>query len=185
MPTPEKQQQLTKIRQLLDQSGGVYFADFSRLPATEMSALRRKLRKESIRLFVAKNRLTRRALIETGLTVELATIMRGPTALVLAPSGEPYAPARRLKELTEQYKDCQIKGAYVEQTLYAAGQFATLANMPTRSESQSQLVGVLMSPVQQLVMVLDGVIRGLLASLEELKSKKESQVTDQQLEVTS
>jgi len=174
MPTQKKIEQVAKIKQLVERAGGVYFADFSKLGASEVSGLRRKLKKENIRLLVAKNRLTKRALLDVGVGADLAAIMHGPTSLILGPADEPYGPGRKLKELLDRYKECQFKGAYVEQTLYSAAQFATLAAMPTRSELQGQLVGVLMSPLQQLVATLEGVISGLVFALDELKTQRET-----------
>jgi large subunit ribosomal protein L10 len=176
MPTPKKIEQVAKIKQLVEKSGGVYFADFSKLGASEVSGLRRKLKKENIRLVVAKNRLTKRALTEAGVSEDLAAIMRGPTSMILGPIEEPYGPGRRLKELLDRYKECQFKGAYVEKTLYTSAQFAVLAAMPTRPELHGQLVGVLQSPIYQLVATLDGIISGLVFTLDELKGQREKAV---------
>lgn len=172
MPTQKKVDQVANIRQTFERSGGVYFADLARLSAVEVTALRRKLRKENIRLLVAKNRLTRRALVESGVTADLKPVLRGPTSMMLGAAEEPYIPGRRLKELLDKNKECRFKGAFVESAFYAAADFDRLATMPTRPELQSMLVGVLMSPITQLVGCLDGIINGLVACLEEIKDQR-------------
>lgn len=174
MPTQKKIDQVARIRQMVEQAGAVYFADFSRLSASDLSGLRRRLKKENVRLVVGKNRLARRAFSEAGIPADLTAIMRGPTSLVFGTREEPYVPGRRLKELLGRYKDCRFKGAYVEQTLFSAEQFALLANMPTRPELHGQLVGVLMSPLYQLAAILEGVTSGLVFTLDELKQKREA-----------
>jgi large subunit ribosomal protein L10 len=178
MPTAKKVEQIAKIRDLVAASGAIYFADLSRLKAVDMAGVRRRFRKQNVRLLVAKNRLTRRALSEAGIASDLAQALRGPTSLVIGPVDEPYAAARLLRELGQQYREWKFKGAFVEQALFAPEQFEALASMPTRPELHAQLVGVLQSPFSQLAMVLEGLIRSLIGGLEELQSKRAAGAVD-------
>jgi len=173
MPTQKKVEQVTKIQKLVAASGSVYFADLSRLTAQDVSGLRRRLRKDNVRLLVVKNRLAQRALAAGGIAGDLGLIMRGPTSLLLSAPAEPYAPARLLKDLGARFKEWKFKGAYVEQTLFGAEQFAALAAMPTRPELYGQLVGVLAGPAYSLVAVLENLISGLVRTLDELKTLRE------------
>jgi large subunit ribosomal protein L10 len=174
MPTQRKVEQVEKIKQLVEASGAVYFADLSRLTAKDMSDVRRKFRKDSIRLVVAKNRLAQRALTEAGVSADLAAIMRGPTSLVIGTAQEPYAAARLLRDLGLRFKEWKFKGAYVEKALFTAEQFDAVASMPTRPELHGQLVGVLLSPLTQLAMVLEGLLSGLVMTLDEVKKQRET-----------
>lgn len=172
MPTPKKVQQVVRIKDNVEKSGAVYFADISTLTAQALSDLRRKWKKDGIRLRVIKNRLAKRALVEAGIPAEVAAILRGPTSLVLGTQAEPYAAARMLKDAAQKHKGLQFKGAFVEQALFTAAQFDVLANMPTRPELQGQLVGVLQYPLYQLAAVLGGMISSLVLVLGELKDTR-------------
>ena len=171
MPTQKKIEQVAKIRKLIEGTGAVYFTDLSKIDARAITELRRALRKEGIKLAVAKNRLARRALVEAGISDDLAKIIRGPTSLVLSPSEEPYAAARALKALGQRTKDWAFKGAYVEHRLFAAENFDALAAMPSRQEARQQLVSALLSPIHQLVTALDGTLTGLVLTLDELSRR--------------
>jgi large subunit ribosomal protein L10 len=175
MPTPKKIDQAAKIEKVVAASGAVYFADLSRLTAQRLSELRRKLRKDKIRLLGVKNRLALRALAAGGVPGELRPILRGPTTLVLGDAAEPYAPARMLRDLSGRTKEWTFKGAFVEQTLFTAEQFDTLSAMPTRTELYGQLVGVLSGPTYGLVATLENLIAGLVFTLDELKTRREQE----------
>lgn len=174
MPTAKKIAQVAKIRELVKQAGSIFFVDFSPLSATDISTLRRRLRKENIRLLAAKNRLLHRALRDAGIVSDLAGITRGPTSVLLGPVTEPYMPGRLLRELLDSYRECRFKGAYVEQRLYLSGQFEVLAAMPTCTELRTELSAVLMYPLVQLLAILDGQVRSLTSVLEELAQQRET-----------
>jgi len=172
MPTPKKSEQIDKIKAAFEKSGAVYFADLSSLKAVEMTDLRRKLRREKVRLMVVKNRLARKALTDAGIPADLAAIMRGPTSIVLANRDEPYSAARVLRDASQRYKEWKFKGAFIEQATYSAEQFEMLAGMPTKPELHGQLVGLLMSPLYQLTMVLEDILGSFVRVLDEVKGKR-------------
>jgi ribosomal protein L10 len=172
MPTPKKSEQIVKIKAAFDKSGAVYFADLSSLKAVEMTDLRRKLRREKVRLMVVKNRLAKKALLDAGIPADLAAVMRGPTSIVLANPEEPYSAARVLRDASQRHKAWKFKGAYIEQALYTAAQFDLLAGMPTRTELHGQLVGVLMGPLYQLTMVLEDIMGSFVRVLDEVREKR-------------
>ena len=59
----------------------------------------------------------------------------------------------------------------MEQTVFGADRFDALAAMPTRAEARQQLAGVLLSPLHQLVMALDGTLTGFVMALDELSKR--------------
>ena len=56
--------------------------------------------------------------------------------------------------------------------IFASDQFDKIANLPSREQLLSQLVGMLNSPMSKLSSTLSGSVSGLLGRLTQLNSKK-------------
>jgi large subunit ribosomal protein L10 len=160
-----KTEELKKLAQGLK---AVYFADLSRIKATEISGLRQKFSSMGIKIKVVKNRLTKRALTESGIA-GIEGFLTGPTALILS-YDDPLVPAKVIKDFTKKNAELKIKGAYLDRSVYAANQFDYLASLPSKPELLSELVGCLSQQVAELVFVLEAVMRQFIAGLEEIQS---------------
>lgn len=170
MVANEKVLKLEAIKKMVSVAKAVYFADCSKIPATEITSLRHKLYGAKVKLKVINNRITKKALNETGIS-GIDEFFKGPTALVIA-YDDPLIPARLLKEFKQKNTNLKIKGAFLENLVYKADQFDYLANMPSKPELLGELVGCLQSPITSLVFTLEGLIRQLIGGLEELKEIK-------------
>ena len=56
--------------------------------------------------------------------------------------------------------------------IFQAEEFEKIANLPTREQLLSQLVGMLNSPMSKLSSTLGSPLSGLLGTLKQLNSKK-------------
>lgn len=173
MPKQEKLETVQKIKKVLTQASGVYFADCSKVKAKEISTLRHRLRESDVVTKVVKNRLAYLAFKELGFDDSVRNFLIGPTSLIIA-TRDPITPARILKELMKKFADIKIKGAYVDRTIFPAEQFNILANLPTQPELQATLVWVLSQPLQGIVFVLDNLLASLVFSLDAISHKKET-----------
>lgn len=167
---PAKIDNVQKLKVLLSNASGIYFADYSKAKAKDITDLRQKLREVTVMTKVVKNRLAFLAFKELGFDESVRGFLTGPTALFLT-TADPITPAKLLKDLTKKFAEIRIKGAYVENTIFTAEQFNYLANLPTRGELETTLVGVLAGPIYGLVMTLDGLFAQLVLTLEAIGQK--------------
>lgn len=172
MPRKENLETVKKLKAIISEASGIYFADCSNVKAKDISILRRRLREFEVMTKVVKNRLALLAFKELGLENPIHSFLSGPTSLILTKQ-DPVIPARIIKELTKKFAEFKIKGAYLDSTVFPADQFNYLANLPTRPELQASLVGVLNQPLQGIVLVLDNLLNKLVITLQEIKQKKE------------
>lgn len=172
MVTKEKLLQLDNIKNLLSPATAIYFADLSRIKANEISTLRMKLREMNVKVKIVKNRITKRAFTEHGIS-GVDNLLVGPTALIIA-YDDPLSAAKLLKDFTKKNSALKIKGAYVEQSIYGANQFDYLASLPSKSELVVEVVTCLQGPIADLVFSLEALIQQLVFGLEEIKNKKSS-----------
>lgn len=166
MPTKEKILKVENLKKLVYEAKGIYFADCSRLKATDITQLRKKLNSMQMNLKVVKNQLALRALNELGID-GIDEFFVGPTALIFSYQ-DALIPAKVLKDFIKKNSDLKVKGAYVENAIYPREKFDFLATLPTKSELQAQVILILTQPVQELVLVLESLLRQLIGSLEAL-----------------
>lgn len=172
MPRKENVESLKKLKTIISEASGIYFADCSKVKAKDMSFLRRRLRESEVKTTVIKNRLALLAFKELGIEDSIRSFLSGPTSLMVTKQ-DPVLPARLIKELTKKFVDFKIKGAYFDSMVFPADQFNYLANLPTLPELQATLIGVLNQPLQGIAIVLDNFLIKLITTLQEIEKKKE------------
>ena len=104
--------------------------------------------------------------------------LAGPTGIVFASGNDPVAPAKALKQFTDERKKLGIKAAYIDGKLVDAKQVAVLASLPPKIELLAKLVGTLANPLRGLVTVLQGNQSGLVRVLNQIREQKEAAGTN-------
>ncbi|MEO0004414.1 MAG: 50S ribosomal protein L10 [candidate division WOR-3 bacterium] len=170
MGKAEKVKVIEELKERIKRSEAIYFVDFTGVPANDFNDLRRTARAQGLKVKVVKNQLALRALEECGVPEDIETILKGPTSVIFA-EDDAVAPARLLKN----FPSLKFKGAYLEKTIYPAERFDFLVNLPTKDELRTQLVGVLMSPIAELLGVLEGLLGELVWVFEEMQRRPQSQ----------
>lgn len=150
-----------------------YLTDIEALNAEKTSALRRLCYKENVKLVVVKNTLFKRALenMDADYSVLYSTL-KGNTAVMF--SNVVNTPARLIKDFTKGTKGegkPQLKAAYVQESFYVGVEhLEALANLKSREEMLGDVVGLLQSPIKNLISALQAssgqVIHGVLQTLE-------------------
>jgi large subunit ribosomal protein L10 len=170
MPKQVKIDEVTGLKDRISRASALYFFDFTKLPANDFNVLRRKLGESKVRVRVVKNRLALRALTECGVPAEIEKLLTGPTSVVFA-ADDPVAPARTIREQMRKMAALKVKGAYLDQVLYAADKFEFIAGLPTKNELRGEVVGVLQGPIYGLVMTLDSLLSDLVWVLDQVKDR--------------
>lgn len=152
----KKQQSLADLKANIAKQKSVIFADFSKVNSKDLFSLRKQLKEAGCNLKVAKKTLARIAFGQSNISFwnKIRNSIPGQLALVFGIEDE-IAPARISHAFTKINENFKILGGIFEGRFIDKERALVLANLPTRNELLSKLVGSLSSPMASLVRVLD------------------------------
>lgn len=145
-------------------------ADYRGLTVSEMTALRKQGREQSVYMKVIPNNLAKRAVRETEFEC-LDNAFKGPTLLVFSME-DPGAGARIVKEFCKGHEALEVRALAVGGAEYGPGDIDVLATLPTRDQALSTLMGLMLEPVTQLVRGLNEVPTQVVRVLAAIGDKK-------------
>lgn len=171
----QKQQEIEFLAREFRQSPNIFLLSFEGMSVQKDWELRNKLRAANggIKYRVVKNRLAQKAAQGTPAEL-LSQQFRGMTAIALS-RDEPVTLAKLLTEFSKENPALQLKGAVVEGRLIAVHQIEALANLPTKPQLIAQLLGLMNAQAQQVVTVINSVIRNLVVVLGQIRDQKANQ----------
>jgi large subunit ribosomal protein L7/L12 len=173
MNRTEKQHEVDQLKQDFQQIKSAFLVDFRGMKVVDATELRRQVHKSQATLKVVKNTLALLATKDSPLKV-LAEYFKGPTAIAYT-GGDPVSLAKVLNTISKENPNLVIKAGYLEGSLIEGKRIQEVANLPTKSALQGQVVGLLASPLRRLLWVLNGTIQKFLVVLSEIqKSRPES-----------
>lgn len=165
MPTDRKVKAVQDIQGWLDGATIIISTDYSGLPVSDITNLRRALREKDVRYKVIKNTLAYLAADGAG-KPEIKEIIQGPSAIAFG-YGEPSDPAKAIADFVrESRKDLQIRGGVMDGRVLTSSEVEHLATLPSKDVLLAQLLGQMQAPVSGLVNVLSGPIGGLARVLQ-------------------
>lgn len=170
MKKEEKNQVVEALADQLNNNNNFYIADISELNAEATSALRRLCFKREVTLTVVKNTLLKKAMEKTDKDLDaLYDILKGPTSIMFAEAGN--APAKLIKEFRKTSDRPILKGAYIEEMTYIGDeQLDFLVAIKSKNELIGDIVGLLQSPVNNVMSALQSggnILTGVLKTLSE------------------
>ncbi len=170
MTREEKAQVIENITAQLSENTTIYLADISGLDARTTSNLRRACFKAGVKLSVVKNTLLSKAMESSDKNFgELSEVLKGNTSLMLSEISN--APAKVIKEFRKKSDKPLLKGAYIEEAVYVGDELLdTLVNIKSKEEVIGDIIGLLQSPVKNVISALksgEGTIAGIVKTLSE------------------
>ncbi len=157
-----KGQIIESISAQIKQYPNFYIADIAGLNAGQTSRLRRECYNEGVALTVVKNTLFAHVLnaVENEEVKSLAETLVGNTAIMY--TNTPAAPAKLIKKLQrEGFTKPVVKGAYVQDCVFIGeDKLDQLAAIKTREELIGDIIGLLQSPVRNIVSALENASKG-------------------------
>ncbi len=172
MPKPEKIATVEELQEKFSRSKALVVMGFQGIPAAEMTALRREVRKRGVEIRVVKNTLARLAAERAGVS-ELGKFLRGPN-LVIIGRDDPTVPFKVALEFVQKYPNFfQVRGGVFSGEIVPAEQVQWYATLPSREELLGRLAGAMLGPVRTLVFALSGILRKLVVVLSEVQKTKE------------
>ncbi|MDR1883776.1 MAG: 50S ribosomal protein L10 [Prevotella sp.] len=144
-----------------------YLTDIASLNSAKTSDLRRECAKQEIKLMVVKNTLLQKALESLdGDYSELNPVLKGNTAIMFSNSAN--APAKLIAKYKKEGIP-SLKAAYVQGSFYVGKENQTaLENIKSKNELVGDVIGLLQSPVKNVISALQSggnTIHGVLETL--------------------
>lgn len=142
-----------EISEKLKNAQTVVLVDHRGLTVEEDTILRKQLREAGVSYKVYKNTMMNFAFKGTDFE-ELSKYLEGPSAMAVSDS-DATAPARILSKFAKTAPKLEIKGGVVDGVLYDAKGIGQIADIPSREELLSRLLGSMKSPISNLARVLN------------------------------
>ena len=156
----EKKYLVEEVSEHLEKSTYVFFTNFDRITVAETATLRSSLSEFGAEFHVVKNSVLNVAAQERDLP-SLNDYLAGPTAIVVG-GDAPAEVAKVLQRFLREKGKLEIKGGILDRSLLTSENVIELTRLPGRNVLRAQLLGVLISPAQGIVTVLQGVPQGLV-----------------------
>jgi len=179
MPTQEKKEEVSYLKDKFEQAGSFVLADYHGLTANQMVKLREIFTKQGLEFRVVKDTLARIAAKQAGFP-ELMDMFTGPIGIAIG-YDEPELAFRLSEECRKLYTPHYIpKGGVFEGVIVLEGEIKRYASLLSREELLAKLAMVCASPMRALAVVLKETIRELATvlnrvckQLEEEQNKEE------------
>ncbi len=152
----KKQKNLADLKAHIAKQKSVIFADFSKVNSADLFKLRKTLKEAGCALKVGKKTLIRIAFGQSNISFwnKIKQAVPGQLALVFGMDDE-VAPARISNQFAKTNENFKILGGIFESRFIDRERVLVLAQIPSRNELLSKLVGSLASPMASFVRVLD------------------------------
>ena len=170
-----KQQKATILEEVtaqLEEASSIYLTNASGLTVEHANALRKKFRDSDVQYRVVKNTLLRLAMDKVGGYEDLYEHLEGPTAVAF--TNEPAAPARVMKDFSKGPGDGlpALKGAYIDGAVYGSDALEALASLKSKDELIADILGLLMSPMTNIVGALQAQGGNLVGAIKTIAERE-------------
>jgi large subunit ribosomal protein L10 len=172
MTREEKGRVIEELAGKFGETPNYYFADGTGMSVEKTDKFRRECFRRGFEYVVVKNSLIEKALErqDLGDSSFASSVLKGFTGIIF--SADPKAPAKLIKEFSKENNGLPaFKGAIVDRSYFSgAAQLDTLITLKTKNELIGDVIGLLQSPMQNVVSGLKGSgskIAGVLKTLSE------------------
>lgn len=155
---------VNEAREKLEKASSFVLVDYKGINVKDVTDLRKKFRDAGVEYKVYKNTLFKRATGEIGLDA-INDQLQGPVAIAFG-YGDVVAPAKVLNQFVKDHPKTtlSVKAGVVEGKVMSADQIKALGDLPSKEILLSMLLGA-----------LQGNIRKLAYSLDQIREKKEAE----------
>ena len=174
-----KELMVRELTEALRERPSFFVASMGPLQAVEADTLRKRLRTVNARLFRVRRTLGLQGFKSLQIDGSTTAMLEGSVGLVLP--GEDIVPAAKL--LVDFAKDHQeklaVRGGLVEGQVLDKKGLEFLASLPSKPQLIAELIGVLESPITDLILTLEGALGELPWVIEEASKSRKADSPDE------
>lgn len=159
-----------RIKDTLKKSDAVFIVKYSGVSSPDLCSLRQTLRGSKSSLFVVKNSVARRALIDSGLEILVKNI-EGPCGLVFV-KDEPVMVSQVLCNFVKEHEQLKLEGGSLKDNILEKKDIEAMSKLPAKEVLRAQVVITLNSPISGLVITLNQVLAKFVYCIDQIKQKK-------------
>jgi large subunit ribosomal protein L10 len=162
---------INEAKEAFSVSQDFIFTDYRGLTVEQITNLRKQLRNKGAQYKVVKNHFARIAFEQLSAPSEVASYLKGPTAIAIAPN-DANEVAKVLFDFTKEAPVLQIKGGLVGADVYDNKQMEAFSKLPSRLELISMLMSVMNAPARNLAAALNDIPSRLVRTVKAIADKK-------------
>ncbi len=159
------------LKDKIDRSKSVLFTDYLGINSTDANILRQKMKDNDAEMVIAKNTLIKVAISETTNQKDVVKDLEGPTAAIFS-YNDPISPIKTFLEFIQKKDFPKVKSAIIDNSYFSAEQVSRIKDIPSKEQILSQLVGSLKSPLSNIAIVLGGVQRKFVYTINAIYKSK-------------
>ena len=168
MDRAQKQESIESLKSVFADAGAVVVTHYMGLTVAEMTDLRLRLRKEGAAIKVVKNTLAQKAL--AGSLGEAGdALFTGPVAIAYAP--DPVTAAKVAAQYAKENDKFTLVGGFMGEEVLDQNAVKALATLPSLDELRAQIIGLVVSPAEGLVSVLQQATAGVINVIQALEDQ--------------
>lgn len=174
--TINKDSKVALVAELTDKvsrSKGMVFANYQGLTHQQLEGLKKAVQALNGDFVATKNSLILRALDGKTLSEEDKLQFEKPTATLFM-YNDVVEPLKVLAKTIKDFKLPEIKFGFLEDKSVSAADVIKLSALPAKPVLQAQLLGMMMSPIQNLHRALQWNMQSLVITLKAISDKKQA-----------
>jgi large subunit ribosomal protein L10 len=147
----EKAELVSTLQSSFKEAGSIVVAQNAGLTVAEMESLRKQVKAAGGQVKVAKNRLAKLALKDTG-TADISALFTGPTVVAFAK--DPMVVPKVAAAFADKNQKFVVLGGAMGKTSLDANSVKALATMPSLDQLRATLAGMLKQPATRIASIL-------------------------------
>jgi len=164
----QKNKIIEKLKTNMQKQKIIVFADFSNVKSKDLFKLKNTLKKQGNILTIAKKTLINISLKDIKATGTDVMKMKGQLAMAMGFKDE-ISMAKAMWQFSKENKDFKILGGIFENNFMGKERFEELAQLPSKEELLTKLVGSIAAPIKNFAYALQYNIKGLMYILSSIK----------------
>lgn len=156
---------INSLQELFARSSAGVLADYRGLSVSEMTKLRKMLRRSDVDYRIVKNTLARLAAERAGKD-QLVGLFEGPIAVAFG-HGDIVGLSKLLTKYIQETKSTlAVRGGFQDNRAFTAEDITTIARLPSREVLLGRVVGGLQGPIWALLVHLTAPVQGMVGVLQ-------------------
>jgi len=162
---------ISETKEAFSASQDFIFTDYRGLTVEQITNLRKQLKGKGADYKVIKNNFARIAFEQLSAPEGVASYLKGPTAIAIAPK-DANEVAKILFDFVREAPVLQVKGGLVGKDVYTRQQMEAFSKLPSKLELISMLMSVMNGPARNLAAALNDVPSRLVRTVKAVADKK-------------
>jgi large subunit ribosomal protein L10 len=173
MPTEAKRETVESLRAELDSNRTMIVSEYRGLKVSEITEIRRALRKSNVSYRVVKNRLMRIAVQDTDAADALNPLLTGPSAIAFG--NDEAVTAKAVLDATKPFsRIVRITGAVLGTRAIDADGVTKLASLPSREILLADALGAVVAPLATTAGLFDAPMRDVVGLVDALIAQRDA-----------